>query len=433
MCCCCSNELHPPPPNIRMKRPRDIFKPTPQRHRYDSSAVAEVDSNATSGELTFEFSEYIGDFTATRPDFTTLAIMHTNPGVASSFPLLSNLASMYETYKFESLNFEFRSLVSPGNQQAAGALMMAFVSNPSAPPLSSKRGMENTRCSASTKVTQNTSVDVPNLRNGQTLYTRTGEVNKQFINTYDIGYLQVATEGCPLGLILGEIWASYTVVLGKLRTPEEQPKSDALPFMMLQTIFGPNENPRSPFGASAGSTIDNSTEIGNIPHESQFVCDGSWTNYSITNTQAPDTTVKAAVTVTLPIKQGQRYVAIFEITGTNLYRPFTPFIRPLTNAVVTSYSNEGNVATYDFIEETTTIGTDHTVNPWDGDTFTMTLSLYYLITFDKRIQDNDTTNGTFTFDRTYEWTDPNNFIDLEAFVSTFTLMEVDGTFTLPGN
>jgi hypothetical protein len=146
-----------------------------------------------------------------------------NPGVSSTFPWLSTLAQNYQEYRIHGIIFEFRSLITDFvTSGAPGVIVMATNYNADAPLFSSKQEMENSEYAVATKPTLSL-IHGLECAAAQTVlpekYIRSGDVPVgQDLRMYDLGNVQVATQGNPAQL-LGELWISYCVEFFKPRLP----------------------------------------------------------------------------------------------------------------------------------------------------------------------------------------------------------------------
>ena len=185
-----------------------------------STAIIESAGDET-GDLIFTHNEYIHDLISRTADFHTLERFEINPGVFVSFPLLSQFAQHYEEYDFIQCIFEFKSLVTDGNSTAAGSVMLCPNYNASNPNLPDKRSIENASGSVSGKVTGSLfcGIECANDKTayGGIKYVRTVDVDPAGRRMYDLGFLQIATQGVPAGLAIGELWCRYKVRLSKLK------------------------------------------------------------------------------------------------------------------------------------------------------------------------------------------------------------------------
>jgi Viral coat protein (S domain) len=177
----------------------------------------------TENTLLITNREFIGDVTppTTAASFYTAFSGNINPGLNNLFPWLSQIALYYEEYEFVQLIFEFKSMVTEGNTNAQGNIIMATQYNATNPLFANKQTMENYDYANSSKVTQNAYHGVecaPQLSAGGALYVRTGTVpTGQDTKTYDLGIFQLAVNNpyTTSSLNLGELWVSYSIKLRK--------------------------------------------------------------------------------------------------------------------------------------------------------------------------------------------------------------------------
>lgn len=195
---------------------------------FNSRTVASIRTvGDETGDLIFTHNEYLKDVTSLGPQFHTMDRIEINPGLAKSFPVLASFASKFEEYDFIQCVFHFRSLVTDGNSTAAGSIMLCPSYNPANADLTEKRQVENCVGSVSDKVTAdlvcgiecaNDKVAFAGLK-----YVRTVDVDPIGRRLYDLGFLQVAAQGVPAGLPVGELWCSYQVRLSKMRVDQRVP------------------------------------------------------------------------------------------------------------------------------------------------------------------------------------------------------------------
>nr|UHS71561.1 MAG: putative RNA-dependent RNA polymerase [Barnaviridae sp.] len=157
--------------------------------------------------------EYLGDISGTTA-FTNLQYA-LNPGLASTFPWLSQIAANYQQYKFHGVVFEFRSLITDFvTSGAPGVVVMSTNYNADQPSYTTKQEMENSEFAVSVKPTSNLMhmVECKPEQMAQKLYNiRTGSVpTGQDLRLYDLGLFQFATQSNP-NQNLGELWVSYCV------------------------------------------------------------------------------------------------------------------------------------------------------------------------------------------------------------------------------
>jgi len=163
-------------------------------------------------------SEYLQDVISTGLGFQSIFASPINPGLAAVFPWLSQVAQFYEEYEFVQMFVEFRSMVTEGNATAAGNVIIASNSNPTAPLFLTKQAMENYNSAKSCKVTNSlmfgVECDPSKQADDGRNYVRTFAVpTGQDPKTFDMSKIQVALQGCPATVNLGEIWVHYVVKL----------------------------------------------------------------------------------------------------------------------------------------------------------------------------------------------------------------------------
>jgi len=199
--------------------------------------------------------EYLTDIIGTSGfNVTKYAV---NPGVSSTFPWLSTLAQNYQEYRIHGIIFEFRSLITDFvTGGAPGVIVMATNYNADAPLFSSKQEMENSEYAVATKPTLSL-IHGLECASGQTVlpekYIRTGDVpSGQDLRMYDLGNVQVATQGNPTQL-LGELWISYCVEFFKPRLPGTVGGSVASGWIRRSTFT--QSNPLGTVAVSASGSL----------------------------------------------------------------------------------------------------------------------------------------------------------------------------------
>lgn len=160
--------------------------------------------------------EYVGDIVSGTANTFNLQSFAINPGLSTSFPYLSRMASLYEEYMFSGLVYEFVSTTSPYLAGGAmGAVIMAAEYNPYGSPWTTKIGMENSDFAISARPDQNMLYGFECAPQGNTqnsYYVRSGSSSAP-LNATDIGTFYVAHQ-TPIaaGQTLGELWIVYDVV-----------------------------------------------------------------------------------------------------------------------------------------------------------------------------------------------------------------------------
>jgi hypothetical protein len=168
--------------------------------------------------------EYLQDLTPTTTAFQTLYSAYINPGLAASFPWLSQIAQYFEEYEFIQLIYQTESMITEGNTNAAGTIICVTQYNPTNPLFTSKEAMQQYEHSQSYKVTQHAvhgiECDPEKMSGTAAKYVRTSTTSTaQDQKTYDLGVFQLATQNCFANLNLGELWVTYKVILRKAKIP----------------------------------------------------------------------------------------------------------------------------------------------------------------------------------------------------------------------
>jgi len=175
----------------------------------------------TKRDMVIEESEFVAAVTvANQPNFNNVAYP-INPGQAGLFPWLSTIAKQFERYQFEKLAFVFKKEVSEFNAAgAAGKVIMSIDFDAADPPPGTKQQMEDTIPHADAMPCQSFSLPLSplDLNSANTLgrYVRTGGLpGGGDIKTFDVGNLNVATQGVPSNVEIGELHVAYRVRLIK--------------------------------------------------------------------------------------------------------------------------------------------------------------------------------------------------------------------------
>lgn len=137
-----------------------------------------------------------------------------NPGLASTFPWLSKIASRYDKYRFTRLRFEYRSVAATST---AGVAMMSFDYNALDPLPSSKLIQSQTIPNAENNVWVNNDLVVPTDATWR--FVRQAGIPNSDLKTYDLGNMVISTIYGG-GTITGELYVEYTVELDKPSEPQ---------------------------------------------------------------------------------------------------------------------------------------------------------------------------------------------------------------------
>lgn len=181
--------------------------------------------------------EFIGNITGTTA-FTNNGYA-IQPGVSTTFPWLSTIASGYQEYRIHGMMFQFNSLITDFvTSGAPGVVVMATSYNADAPLYTSKVDMENSEYAVAVKPTHNLAHFIecdPEQTVLSKLYTRSGAPPAgQDLRIYDLGNFQLATQGNPNQLI-GELWVTYCVEFMKPVLPQANLTGDYVHILRANT------------------------------------------------------------------------------------------------------------------------------------------------------------------------------------------------------
>jgi coat protein with S domain len=170
--------------------------------------------------FTVTHREFIKDVSAASAGFN-LSTSAINPGLASSFPWLSQIASRFESYIFDRLDFIYQPIC---NTTTPGSVMMAVdfdaLDLPPADKVVFMANQNAVRCSPWDNVRY--SSKPKNLHKfGIQRYVRTtAQPDKSDVKTYDVGNFLVGSTNTPAApTTLGELYVEYTV---RFFTPQIQ-------------------------------------------------------------------------------------------------------------------------------------------------------------------------------------------------------------------
>lgn len=177
-----------------------------------------------SGDTIIAHREYITDIlTSATPGAFNIQSFKINPGVSSTFPWLSEIASSYEEYEMLGCVFEFKSTSSDAlnsTNTALGYVLQGTNYNAAAPNFQNKLAMLNTQYSTDCKPSQSCLHPIecdPHFNPMMSQYVRSGAVPAgEDAKTYDLGNYQIATGGMQgTSVVVGELWVTYQIALRK--------------------------------------------------------------------------------------------------------------------------------------------------------------------------------------------------------------------------
>lgn len=252
--------------------------------------------NHNNGDVTVTHMEYLQDISGSIGFSTnTVAI---NPGQSASFPWLSLMAPLFESYQFEELEFEFQTMQG---STALGTVMAAvdYDASDAAPlskqQLSAYRGYVRSApwfdfCQRS---------KLSDLRKQKSYYVRPGALPANTdIKMYDTGNLFLATQGQADTSVVGELYVRYKV---RLMTPQlgnvAVGLSKSAKFNVNAGGNGPfagSNAPLNPSGTGAGGTV---SYTATAPYAAILAASGTGTAPVITTTGSTATLDNVVSTV----------------------------------------------------------------------------------------------------------------------------------------
>jgi hypothetical protein len=209
------------------------------------------------GSMIVAHREYIADITSST--VFTNRTFNINPGLAATFPWLSQIASNFEQYEMLGLIFEFKTTSASSvasTNTALGVAIMATEYNVDATPFSNKQQMESYQfsCSSTPSASFIHPVECAAGENVlKNMYVRTGSVpTGEDPRFYDLGLFQLATAGMQAPSTIGELWVSYHV---KLRKPKLRTLSGNAQSAHLTTHYDVSTSTLAPFTVVSGTTL----------------------------------------------------------------------------------------------------------------------------------------------------------------------------------
>ncbi len=176
--------------------------------------------HSASESVVFRHREYIADVSSsTSFSVVTYAV---NPGLAATFPYLSAIAQNFQEYEFRGLVFEFKSLSADAlnsTNTALGSIALAVQYRADASAFIDKQQLLNEMWAVDGKPSIDILLPVecaPVENPLKMQYVRGAAVpSGQDTKLYDLAKLSVASYGSQAVAVVGELWATYEVVLRK--------------------------------------------------------------------------------------------------------------------------------------------------------------------------------------------------------------------------
>jgi len=233
--------------------------------------------------------EYLGDIlTSSMAGGFTQTSFTLNPGLAGTFPWLSQIALNFQQYKFEGLVFEYISNSGDaitGTNTALGKLIIATDYNVLQPQFANEQSMLITEFSNFDKPSKNILHAIecsPALRSQVLNYIRNAEVpTGADLKTYDLGRTTVATIGAQgTNVNLGAIWVSYDVFLCKPYLNDFATRDSAHLYSTTTTNAAPLTGMALQGGSTLLPTINGNTITFNANAGQTLLVSAYWTGNS---------------------------------------------------------------------------------------------------------------------------------------------------------
>lgn len=225
-------------------------------------------NNLPNGDVRIVHREFLQEVNNSGTPFTA-ALVNINPGLITTFPWLSKIARNFESYRFNTLKFDYETESSTAS---AGCVMLAVDYDASDAAPASKQQLMAYRNSVRSAVWQPCchKSDNEDLSKRKSFFVRSAPlVNNLDQKLYDVGNFIIATQNLG-GTGQGEIYIEYDITL---MTPE----------LNLTEIVGGS--------VVGGGTMSAANPFGNAPvpdAQNYGFTLGSGTNNPITFTQLGD-------------------------------------------------------------------------------------------------------------------------------------------------
>ncbi len=198
-----------------------------------SEGIMRFDAQRDHETLVLSHSEYVMDVYAPPTGERNADIMlPLNPGLATSFPMLSQIAANFETYRLKQCIITYKPMLSSWltEKGQVGQVIIATQYNTHKTKWTTKEQMLAQTGSTSARVIESTAhgveCDVKKLPTDGKFFVRTGmpEGGATQMHEYDHAFTQIRVQDVPTdgsasaaNMTLGEIHISYTVELAKPR------------------------------------------------------------------------------------------------------------------------------------------------------------------------------------------------------------------------
>ncbi len=177
------------------------------------SSRPQISSDNRSGDLRVRVRhrEYIQDIAGSVA--YAVSQLSINPGLYATFPWLAKMASLFESYKFNQLAFEFKT---ESATTAKGKVVLSVDWDAAdAPPATKQQQLqERTKLDCAAWAVARMNCDQADLwKFGVQRYIRQAAVANTDIKTYDVGNLNIGVQGMADTSNVGELYVVYDVEL----------------------------------------------------------------------------------------------------------------------------------------------------------------------------------------------------------------------------
>lgn len=287
------------------------------------SAGADIPSMHKEGQsIIVRHKEFLTEITGTTA-FTVQQSFSINPGLSTTFPWLSGIASQYSEYRIKGMVYHYiptSGTVSSGTNPALGSVMLQTSYRASELAPTSKVEMMNEYWASEARPCDTFCHPIecdPKENPFNVQYIRTSAVpSGDTVLMYDLGKTTLATSGQQAnGVVLGDLWVTYEI---ELRKP---------------VLTDLNNSSLNSFAGTATASIDNTHAFGS--------------NFTVSNTSFPVTIAIGANTVNFPQGSTGTYFIIASYPGATASAFATTTVSGTGSSLVSNMgSGNGRSTTY---------------------------------------------------------------------------------------
>lgn len=201
--------------NPQMVRDSEVIKAPVASTRLRRTADPVFTERLKNGDVTVTHREYLQDI----PGSVAFSITQfpVNPAWSPTFPWLSAMASLYESYQFDLLEFEYQT-ESPTTFSGSVMSAVDYDASDAAPQDKQALASYSGYVRSAPWENFNQRSTKANLSKQKTFFTRSSALSaNQDIKLYDTGNFFIATQGQTDASIVGELYVRYRV---RLMTPQ---------------------------------------------------------------------------------------------------------------------------------------------------------------------------------------------------------------------